>query len=415
MIRDESKFKSFRLRLLIVISFVVILQLTAFLVDTKYEEGGGTGIEKNGNVLSFISSKLNIGIHTRSHDDGITNTRTSTTTSSNLKSKKGKTILNSTNSTNTDHNTLIKETKSTEKQINHYQPFNQTNPHENSWCPTAKCYNSPMCSPCNRRFLFIIATGRSGSTTLLKMFNKLPNVRLSGENWNALFEASKLATFFSSDKNRQHFFYNQKTIDEGQFHHEKVEEGPFAHNAFPLGSMGCVMQSFMRHIDPPDYSVDALPYYDPVEEANTILGAKIIRIPNGNWGPEKAAQFFQENFPCARFIINIRSDEEAQLNSISSAFGVDLSNEEKKEKKKENIEQSNQFLFKLHEELGKKSSMFIDMSQWKDDVEILNKVVKWLGFQDCAFDAIVHENHDNYGRDFETEIHLGDKCRIGTS
>jgi hypothetical protein len=357
------------------------LQISSFLVDKKYIEGGEIHTEEKENVLSFLSSKLN---QTTEHSKHLTNT------------------------------TLIQETKSTEKQISHhFQPFNHTNPYENSWCPTAKCYNSPMCSPCNRRFLFIIATGRSGSTTLLKMFNKLPNVRLSGENWNALFEASKLATFFSDSDKKSRYFYNNELVTKGQFESEKIEEGAFAHNAIPLGSMGCVMQSFMRRIDPPDYSVNALPYYDPVEEATTVLGAKIIRIPHGNWGPKKAAQFFQENFPCARFIINIRSDEEAQLNSMSSAFHFDLNDEKKKEQKEQSLVQSNQFLIKLHEELGKKSSMFIDMTRWKDDITILNKVVKWLGFQDCAFDAIVHENHDNYGIDFETEVHLGDTCRIG--
>lgn len=58
-----------------------------------------------------------------------------------------------------------------------FEPFNNTNPYEEAWCPLATCNNSPVCAPCNKRYLFIIATGRSGSTTLLKMFNSLPNVR----------------------------------------------------------------------------------------------------------------------------------------------------------------------------------------------------------------------------------------------
>jgi hypothetical protein len=33
-----------------------------------------------------------------------------------------------------------------------------------------------LCQPCKQRFLFIIATGRSGSTTLLSMLNQLPGV-----------------------------------------------------------------------------------------------------------------------------------------------------------------------------------------------------------------------------------------------
>lgn len=57
-----------------------------------------------------------------------------------------------------------------------FEPYNSTNPHEKSWCPSAACNNSPLCLPCKKRFLFIIATGRSGSTTLLSMLNHLPGV-----------------------------------------------------------------------------------------------------------------------------------------------------------------------------------------------------------------------------------------------
>jgi len=57
-----------------------------------------------------------------------------------------------------------------------FEPFNQTNPHQDSYCPKAVCNNSPLCQPCKKRFLFIVATGRSGSTTLLHMLNYLPNV-----------------------------------------------------------------------------------------------------------------------------------------------------------------------------------------------------------------------------------------------
>ena len=57
-----------------------------------------------------------------------------------------------------------------------FEPFNSTNPHEKSWCPSAICNNSPLCQPCKKRFLFILAIGRSGSTTLLSMLNHLPNV-----------------------------------------------------------------------------------------------------------------------------------------------------------------------------------------------------------------------------------------------
>ena len=47
-----------------------------------------------------------------------------------------------------------------------------------TWCPNATCMNSPLCQPCNQRFLFILTTPRAASTTLLSMINYLPNVSL---------------------------------------------------------------------------------------------------------------------------------------------------------------------------------------------------------------------------------------------
>jgi len=68
-----------------------------------------------------------------------------------------------------------------------WEPFNRTNPHI-GWCSHANCSNSPICTPCRRRFLLIISTGRSGSTTLLSMMNQLPGVRLAGENRNEILK-----------------------------------------------------------------------------------------------------------------------------------------------------------------------------------------------------------------------------------
>merc|ERR1712176_1668174 len=74
-----------------------------------------------------------------------------------------------------------------------WKPFNETNPHK-QWCPNATitCHNSPLCTPCNRRYAFVFATARSGSTTLLQTMNELPHVRMSGENDNAFKKAHNL-------------------------------------------------------------------------------------------------------------------------------------------------------------------------------------------------------------------------------
>ena len=188
------------------------------------------------------------------------------------------------------------------------------------------------------------------------------------------------------------------------------------HNGIPLGSMGCVMQSFMSYMNPPDMTDEALPLFNANDEAKIITGTKVIHVQNGKWTPNEAGQFFKENFPCARFIINIRSNTENQLHSMSDAFDWDKKNQsghdELLKAKEDDVLRQNAFLTSLHEVMGEKSSQLIDMSQWKDDVGVLNKVVDWMGFENCAFNSLVHENHDRYEHDTTTEIHLGDNCRI---
>ena len=164
------------------------------------------------------------------------------------------TITNTTTTTVT----TITSTKDTERETEprtdnneyEYEPFNHTNPHLDSWCPYAQCYNSPVCTPCNRRFLFIISTGRSGSTTLLKMLNLLPNVRISGENNNEMYFASQLIDNIRKDDKH---FYNKNFIKkDGRFMHGAMEDGAFRHNAMPIGSMACIMQSIISALNPPD-------------------------------------------------------------------------------------------------------------------------------------------------------------------
>ena len=43
------------------------------------------------------------------------------------------------------------------------------------------------------------------------------------------------------------------------------------------------------------------------------------------------------------------------------------------------------------------------MEEWLEDISILNSVVSWLGYKDCQFQAIVHENHGGYKHDKKTD------------
>ena len=296
--------------------------------------------------------------------------------------------------------------------------FDHENPFGESWCPSAKCYNSPLCLPCNRRFLFILATGRSGSTTLLKMFDLLPNVRLSGENHNVLFQASELLRTIEDHPQN---FINNETIREGFFMSETIQEGAFKHNAIPIGSFSCVVQHLFRTLNPPSITInknsdDQLSswkaYIDDEEnEDKKILGMKGIRLQEHellSWTPAEAATFLQENFPCSRYIININSKYRSQSKAMAKYLkaktkGLDRS------QLREKLKGENDFLTKLATMLGNETARLLDSVKWQKDVTILNDVVHWLGFQDCHFDKLAHDNRNGFSIDHST-ISIGENC-----
>ena len=110
------------------------------------------------------------------------------------------------------------------------------------------------------------------------------------------------------------------------------------------------------------------------------------------------------NFPCARFIVNIRSNVEEQVQSYQTNFHWNLTASE--------LIGKNMFLRQLDKNLGS-SSKLTDMTYWKkeNDTKTINEVVDWLGFENCKFDGVPHENNHGYEPDRESELSLGKNCR----
>lgn len=76
---------------------------------------------------------------------------------------------------------------------------NNDNPYP-EWCPDAVCTERPLCQPCKRRYLFILAQGRSGSSTVKNMLNYLPGVRIRGEFAKKTNYLSDMATSLTNVK-----------------------------------------------------------------------------------------------------------------------------------------------------------------------------------------------------------------------
>ena len=239
------------------------------------------------------------------------------------------------------------------------------------WCPDADCQSTPLCAPCRRRFLVLVASARSASTTAQMMLHSLPGVRMSGENNNALTHIVD-----AMDRVRNSRAWRLQTGGAAWRHHR-------VHNS----SFACPAQSFMETINPPTLA-------DATRDNATILGFKTVRLLSTpaeegqarvyNW--ERAAQLIRENLPCSRVVVNHRSDATSQIKSLKSTFRYSR-------KAVEGLAAENAALATLARELGPRQAFLLDSSVWTENVTHFNDMIAWLGFRrECAFEAAFQYN-----------------------
>ena len=279
------------------------------------------------------------------------------------------------------------------KKTNRLTKTSMTHP---EWCPYATCKSSPLCQPCSRRWLIIIATGRSGSTTLMSMLGQLPHVRMAGEENGQLIYAKQFVENLVDSKSLQ-------------FDSESFVSGPYQHNPIPPGAMICPIQQLFEVMNPPSQNqlLDPQRY----DDNDTILGFKFIRFQDTRFGGkdlESGVQFLKEYFPCARFVVNIRGDTASQIESWKRAFKPE------NDKILEKIPLMNDMLKKVAALLGEDRARLIDMDTWSNTegsgLQVLNDLIEWLGFRNCRYTSILHQNKDNYALDSTNSISLGKNC-----
>lgn len=261
------------------------------------------------------------------------------------------------------------------------------------WCPNAVCHNSALCHPCQRRFLIIIATGRSASTTLMYMMNSLPRVRMSGENNNTL---GAIRTMISNIKDAPQFQRQQ----------ENPRLGAWSHNPVPDSAFACVAQHMIETINPPLLNEDLQLVQD---DTDTIIGFKTIRfLDNVSPSEDKdMVEYVQQHFPCSRILVNIRSDTRTQAISYANKknFQTQLRGQA-------TLEQMNERLRRVASMFGSQA-MLLDSSDWTKNIDRLNQVVQWLGFHDsCKFERLLEFNTRGKGYVHgETELAVDPNCR----
>ena len=128
------------------------------------------------------------------------------------------------------------------------------------------------CDLCRDRWLFVVASGRSGSTTMMEMLTSIPGVYMAGENGDlagSLFEIQQSLATRTSTSNK-----NQK----------------------------CLLQHLAKEI------------IGSISKDIQIIGWKEIRYTN-----IKVLRFMRRIFPCAQFVVNLRHNVSAQHRSAFQA------------------------------------------------------------------------------------------------
>ncbi|KAL7570808.1 hypothetical protein ACA910_018879 [Epithemia clementina (nom. ined.)] len=271
----------------------------------------------------------------------------------------------------------------------------------NTWCPHATCHVTDLCHPCRRRYLVILATGRSGSTTLQEMLHSLPGVRMSGENNGMLANLQR-----ALQATRTHEAWSRAKAD---------KPGAWRHNPVPPQSFACVVQQMINTLSPPLFNAQgrALDRH----EDETIVGFKSIRFPpvfnhnhsssssitssanlnatNQTQWLREAAEFLNETLPCAKFLVSIR-DPSSHAESVRKAFRRQQDFDEQQSR------QRNREMLEFAQLLGGPSRVHVmESSQWTKNISLINHMVSsFMGFDTaCHFQHLFELNTNHiYGR-----------------
>ena len=219
---------------------------------------------------------------------------------------------------------------------------------------------APAAGPCDGNWVFIIATGRSGSTTVLDMLNLVPSIELSGEKgssfcglWSKMYADQRQILLDSQAENPAFL-----SVASGLQRTDAANRTDLA--------VSHSMCTWLKGIEP----------RSPTKAFVMTHGFKEIRpcyVP-----------LLKRAFPHAKFILNYREDVEAQSHSqgfaaMDSAHAVQYI-EVKAETYRQELRGSETF----------------DLPLESFNVSTFNRLLQWLGIDDCTYRGVLHSNAHGY-------------------
>jgi len=202
--------------------------------------------------------------------------------------------------------------------------------------------------------VFIVSTGRSGSTTVLHMLNAIPGYDLKGENMGMW------QTMVSMVQQRQ----------DAHEHYGKADVYTWIRSESPNKSeLLCGLKLMV------------LGELNPMPEAR-VVGFKEIRW---NWDQNLTdLELLAEVFPSASFVLNFRKDIEAQIESMESTGG---------DFDEDDLVEETRAIKQFKEKFPERSYML----RLEDfSVETFNDLLHWLGEdKECQYVEVAHDNAEN--------------------
>eukprot|EP00403_Amphidinium_massartii_P044564 CAMPEP_0178459736 /NCGR_PEP_ID=MMETSP0689_2-20121128/48302_1 /TAXON_ID=160604 /ORGANISM="Amphidinium massartii, Strain CS-259" /LENGTH=272 /DNA_ID=CAMNT_0020086259 /DNA_START=126 /DNA_END=944 /DNA_ORIENTATION=- len=201
------------------------------------------------------------------------------------------------------------------------------------------------------QWVFILGTGRSGSTTILDMMNSIPGVDVNGENDGLMTDL-------------RHIYAKLDAL-------QSIKADAWKHHDVDFDELLCDVQQVVR----------------------TSLGFDPSRVWAAGFKEVRHHEiedldFFRKAFPCARFIVNYRKNITTQLES-QEALGWENTDFE--------IISEHTRHLKAWAELNSDVTLQLPLEDFS--VDTFNQVLPFLGVSNCTFTEVLHANQAySYGQ-----------------
>ena len=277
------------------------------------------------------------------------------------------------------------------------------------------------CDLCARDFIIVLATGRSGSTSLLETLNSLPGVQLRGVQTRPDPRLSRSHLTSSPmlkptcavriGENHASIWAAYDLYKRAASSFPEGETAPFEHGNVSNQELLCALQDFFVAFDPPTerkHSEPTLVHGFKELVIPSAMGTPAVNLDAENHltdGHEASPEhlpahehgwidFLQELFPCAKIILNMRRDTAAQAKTEMFR---------RKSVTKLMLDQVNEVFASWHRritnarmEVNVRMPRSYLMALEEFTPEGATQLAQWLGFP-CSFDALPHANDpDSY-------------------